>query len=271
MDTEKSNKVYVAINNPESGDSFGKLISEENESGVRQLHDKFKQAHDLVNKWIQSVEGSIVVEMHGEAIYLIPSSKIDDLSSLKGAYTDLSGGSLFIGVGNTMSEAAKAMMYGHHMNYHDVVHYESSIDDSLSDKLSPDDTPEDESAETLGNDTESAIDRDSKNIEDLANDQMDDQEMEQLSQRIAKALEAFNDNRDFLNQLKTSNEELYYALLLMIDSMVAMGKEIGFKEPDEYSQLPHANDINQTPSEDQGQAQQEGGQEPSGGIEPEKK
>lgn len=83
-------------------------------------------------------------------------------------------------------------------------------------------------------------------------DPQEDAQVEALKQNIAHALSAMQENKQVLDEMKGSNQALYYSIVLMIRAMIEMSSLLGIKEDsEEQGQTGQA----QQPQSPQGQPQ----------------
>ena len=124
--------IYVAINGDDVGQRIGQAIASDDHKGLQDASGSVKQAHDMVQQWVEGHGGKVVTSSGDEGIYAVPEAALADLESIKASYQQISGHSVTIGTGSTMSEASKALIYGKLNDKDQIVQYEPSIDDYLS-------------------------------------------------------------------------------------------------------------------------------------------
>ena len=134
--------VYLAINGDDVGNRIGSAIASDDHEGLANASSSIQAAHDMVDQWIAQVGGKKITGSGDEAIYLIPDEAADSLEEIRSQYQETSGHSLTMGVGSSMSQASKALIYGKLNGKDQVVHYEPAIEDYLSDEGGDESLPE---------------------------------------------------------------------------------------------------------------------------------
>jgi hypothetical protein len=125
---------YLAINGDNVGDSIGSAIASDNHEELSKLTGGLKDAHGAIEEWVQSVGGEIVTSSGDEGIYKVPADSFDEatIENLKNQYSESAGTTLTIGMGDSMSEASKALIYGKMNDKDQIVEYDPHIDDYIA-------------------------------------------------------------------------------------------------------------------------------------------
>jgi hypothetical protein len=134
--------IYIALNGDDVGSRIGEAIANDDHEGLASASSAIEGAHGNIDQWVESVGGKKVTRSGDEGIYLVPEEALGDLESIKGAYKEQSGHGLTVGVGHSMSEASKALIYGKLNGKDQVVHYDPMIEDYLSDQDADEEMPE---------------------------------------------------------------------------------------------------------------------------------
>lgn len=197
--------IYLALNGDDVGTRIGEAIANDDHEGLASASSDIEGAHGNIDQWVESVGGKKVTRSGDEGIYLIPEEALGDLESIKSSYKEQSGHGLTIGVGSSMSEASKALIYGKLNGKDQVVHYDPSIEDYLSEEdvsenEMPEDSEEDESDDLdSGEAHEAAKEPSSPSVEADGNpdeaDGEDDQEDEEQAEQESDD-EGFAENED---------------------------------------------------------------------------
>lgn len=125
--------IYIAINGDDVGARIGAAITNDDHEALSQASSSIQNAHDSVDQWIESIGGKKISSAGDDAIYLAPEQAVNDLDSVREQYKQESGHGLTVGVGASMSQAAKALIYGKLNGKNQTIHYEPAIEDYLSD------------------------------------------------------------------------------------------------------------------------------------------
>ena len=124
--------VYVALNGDGVGEQIGNAILSDDHQTLSGLSRKFKDAHANIEKWAQRKGGEIVASSGDETIFSLPEEMVGELESIKDQYAQASGATLTIGIGQTISQASKALIYGKLNEKNQIVEYEPQMDDYIS-------------------------------------------------------------------------------------------------------------------------------------------
>ena len=127
---------FIAVNGDNVGEGIGNAIVNDDHEGLSNITSKLKDAHGGIEQWVQSLGGEVVTASGDEGIYKIPleSFNEDDLENVKNQYTESAGNTITIGIGDSMLEASKALIYGKLNDKDQIVHYDSHIDDYISEE-----------------------------------------------------------------------------------------------------------------------------------------
>lgn len=124
--------VFIAVNGDDVGHHIGNAIISDNHEELSRLSGSIKNAHQFIDQWVEQMGGKVHVTSGDEGIYSLPEEALSQLEDLRNEYKNMSGTTLTIGVGSTMSEASKALIYGKMNDKNQVVEYEPQIDDYIS-------------------------------------------------------------------------------------------------------------------------------------------
>ena len=125
---------FIAVNGDNVGDSIGSAIATDNHEELSKITGGLKDAHGAIEQWIESVGGQVVTSSGDEGIYKIPAESYDEatIDSLRDQYSQSTGTTITVGVGTSMSEASKALIYGKLNEKDQVVEYDPHIDDYIA-------------------------------------------------------------------------------------------------------------------------------------------
>lgn len=125
---------YLAINGDNVGDSIGNAIATDNHEELSGITGKLKEAHGGIDEWVESVGGEIVTSSGDEGIYKLPAESLEEskIEEIRQKYSELTGTTVTIGIGSSMSEASKALIYGKLNEKDQVVEYSQEMDDFIS-------------------------------------------------------------------------------------------------------------------------------------------
>jgi len=126
--------VYLNLNGDEIGENIGNAVASNDEEGLGQMSNTLKDAHRAFEEWIESVGGMVIVSSGDESLCKIPAEAYNEetIEGLRQQYEQMTGHTATVGVGNSMSEAAKALIYGKMNEKNQVVQYDPMIEDYIN-------------------------------------------------------------------------------------------------------------------------------------------
>lgn len=196
--------VYVSANGDGVGEQIGNAILSDDHKTLSGLSKKFKDAHSNIEKWVEKKGGEIVASAGDEIIFSMPEEALAELESVRERYAKSSGATLTMGVGQTISQASKALIYGKLNEKNQIVEYEPQMDDYISEEDEEEsELPSPEELESAssekdraeeGVDSEDMEDEDEDEFEDDAEDE--DEEEESEPQEIEEDLESEEPEED---------------------------------------------------------------------------
>lgn len=125
---------FIAINGDNVGEGIGNAIATDNHEELSKITNGLKEAHGAIEEWAQTKGGQIVTSSGDEAIVKVPADSFDEseLDQIKAQYSETAGHTVTIGIGDSMSEASKALIYGKMNDKDQIVEYDSTIDDYIA-------------------------------------------------------------------------------------------------------------------------------------------
>lgn len=126
-------RVFMAINGDGVGTRVGEAIASNDHMALGKLSESIKQSHQAFEEWITSKGGEVITSSGDEGLYIVPQEALSELDQMREQYQQMSGHTLTVGLGRSMADASKALIYGKMNDKDQVVEYDPSIDDILSD------------------------------------------------------------------------------------------------------------------------------------------
>ena len=126
--------IYIAVNGDDVGSRIGQAIANDDHEGLTQASSSIQGAHDSIDQWVNSIGGKKISSAGDDAIYMVPEQAVNDLDGIRESYKEQSGHGLTVGVGPSMSQASKALIYGKLNGKDQTIHYEPMIEDYLQDE-----------------------------------------------------------------------------------------------------------------------------------------
>ena len=126
-------RIYMAVNGDDVGSKIGDAIASNDHMALSKLSSSVKDSHSMIEQWVQEKGGETITSNGDEGLFIVPEECLEELENIRAQYQQMSGHTLTVGVGNSMADASKALIYGKLNEKNQVVHYEPAIDDMLSD------------------------------------------------------------------------------------------------------------------------------------------
>lgn len=125
--------VYIAINGDDVGTRIGNAIANDDHEDLASATQSIDDAHKAIDEWAKMMGGKKITGSGDEAIYLVPQKALSKVDGMRQNYQDASGHGLTVGVGASMSQASKALIYGKMNGKNQTIHYDPNMEDYLSD------------------------------------------------------------------------------------------------------------------------------------------
>jgi hypothetical protein len=160
---------YVAIDTDNVGESIGNAVLSNDTDSISSISENINSGVKVFSQWAEYNGGKIISNGSDEAIFQVPQSSIKDLEELKEAYTKQTGFTISIGLGENVSDAAKALIYAKMNGKDQIMDYSPEMERAMKESISGE-------VQTLEGDVD-----DDTDIEDLPQDELEagiEEEME---------------------------------------------------------------------------------------------
>jgi len=124
--------IYVAINGDDVGGSIGSAVASDDRESLNNKTSKVRDIHSQIDQWVEGMGGEVIMSSGDEGIYTMPEEAMEHLEDLRAKYSEHTEHTLTIGVGGSMSEASKALIYGKMSSKDQIVEYTPEIENSIS-------------------------------------------------------------------------------------------------------------------------------------------
>jgi len=125
------NLVYMAYDGDNAGRLCGRSILANNVQGLHEVSQRIQLGHEIVKRWVESHGGEFISGGGDEGVFSIPSQAIDATEELRADYKYATNLTATIGIGNTLSEAGKAMLVGKFRGKNTIVRYTPEIEQEI--------------------------------------------------------------------------------------------------------------------------------------------
>ena len=178
---------YVAVDTDNVGESIGNAVLSNDVNSLSSISENINSGVRVFSQWAEYNGGEVISSGSDEAIFQVPQSSIKDLEELKDTYTKQTGFTISIGIGENVSDAAKALIYAKMNGKDQIMDYspemERAMKESLTgdvqrleggvgDDIDPEDLPQDELEEGTEHELEHTDDEEI--AEEIATDHLEE-------------------------------------------------------------------------------------------------
>lgn len=125
-------KVYCSLNGDKVGQKIADSIRSNDPESVRQTSLTFNQAHAEIDQWVEQRGGRIISASGDEGIYELESTMLPEVQSMMANYESKTGHTLSIGIGSSLLESTKAMIYGKMHSPGEIVQYSQDVESGIA-------------------------------------------------------------------------------------------------------------------------------------------
>lgn len=132
----KEQMTYVAIDADDVGESIGGAVLSDDADKLSALSGNINAGVQIFSKWAEYNGGKVISSGSDEAIFQVPIVSIDQLEDLKNRYQEKTGFSVSVGIGEKISEAAKALIYAKVNGKNQIIDYSPEIEEAMKQSIS---------------------------------------------------------------------------------------------------------------------------------------
>ena len=108
----KANIIYIATDGDNIGASVERAALSNDIKEIKKQDKIIKRGNQTIRKWIKKRKGSIYIDGGDDISFTIHKKYLDEIEELRNKYHEATGYTITVGVGDSISEAAHAMIYG---------------------------------------------------------------------------------------------------------------------------------------------------------------
>ena len=124
-------EVYLAINGDDVGAKIGEAIANDDQESLAGVTGSVNSGLSICKDWAEKSGGEVLSSSGDECLIKVPQEAVNELNEIKAACEKECGHSMTIGMGSSMSEAAKALIYGKLNGKNQVVEYDESVEQGI--------------------------------------------------------------------------------------------------------------------------------------------
>jgi hypothetical protein len=204
----KEQMTYVAIDADNVGESIGNAVLSNDTEQLSSISDSINSGVAIFSQWAEYNGGKVISSGSDEAIFQVPVTSLDDLEKLKTEYQEKTGFSISVGIGENVSDAAKALIYAKMNGKDQIMDYspemERAMKESISGELNEEVEDEDQLEGGVGDDVDSE-DLPQDELEEGTEHEKEHTDDEEIAEEIAEDHLAEDD--DYYSDLEEMEEE----------------------------------------------------------------
>lgn len=241
--------IYIAGDGDAIGSQVGQAVLHDDEEALHEISHAINEGQQMVLEWAENNGGTVISAGGDEFVAILPEELYEQLEDLREAYSQIVGATLTIGVGSSMSEAGKALIYGKLNGKDQIAHYEPGVEEFLDQAHGSEPSEQDKMNEHYLNSLDPEGGEDSG--ANMATEPMETSEEEQINElpeeteiqkdegslrdKMLTVVESFRSEKDTIEASKDQNPELYQAFMNTLASMIDLARKMG---PEAQAQQP---------------------------------
>lgn len=127
------NHLFVSFDGDNIGSKVGQAVLMDDVEGLHSVSEKIDHAQEAISDWVESNDGVMISKGGDQGIFVIDESMEHELESIRHAYLDITGSTLTVGTGHTLSQSGKALIAGKLMGKDILVKYDQQVEHVLAD------------------------------------------------------------------------------------------------------------------------------------------
>lgn len=125
------NMIFLAIDADNAGRLVGRAVLADDTDGLTDISARIDHGQEIILTWAQQVGGQRISAGGDEATVSVPAQAMESIEELRKDYEHATGLTLTVGVGQSLSQAGKALMAGKVRGKNQVVQYDDSVEQDL--------------------------------------------------------------------------------------------------------------------------------------------
>jgi len=169
----KQEMIYVAVDADDIGEKIGNAVLENDTEKLSFLSHNINSGVQVFAQWARYQGGKVISSGSDEAILQVPLESLEQLEKIRQAYFNETGFTVSIGIGEKVSDAAKALIYAKMNGKDQISEYSQEMDENIRQGVEQEPQSEEMEGEDL---QEEGFEQESDEEEDDAFE--DDEEMD---------------------------------------------------------------------------------------------
>jgi hypothetical protein len=127
-----NNKLYIFADGDGIGSLVGTYVLKDDVNAFIKQSKLIREGNRLLADWISSANGEVYNNEGDEIVGHIDPSRVKDLENIRQKYYETTGSSISIGLGNSLSQAGKALIAAKLTGKDKIVTYQPEIEDVIN-------------------------------------------------------------------------------------------------------------------------------------------
>ncbi len=140
----KEQTTYVAVDADNAGVAIGEAVLNDDTDSLSSISQNINGGTQIFTQWAEFNGGEVISNGSDEAIVRVPITSVHELETLKIKYQDQTGFKISIGMGESVSSAAKALIYAKMNGKDQIVDYSPEMEEAMKQAMSPEGVVESE-------------------------------------------------------------------------------------------------------------------------------
>jgi 8-oxo-dGTP pyrophosphatase MutT (NUDIX family) len=128
---------YVSMDGDNIGNRVAQAEAENDEQRLMEMSHKIEAGQSVFRTWIQTVGGAVIESGGDEGVAKVPEAALDKVEAFRNQYMSVSGATVTVGIGSTISECTRARELGKLKGKNRVEFFTAESDAQLKDMLKP--------------------------------------------------------------------------------------------------------------------------------------
>lgn len=175
----KHEMIYVAVDADDIGEKIGNAVLENDTEKLSFLSHNINSGVQVFAQWARYQGGKVISSGSDEAILQVPVDSLEQLEKIRQAYFNETGFTVSIGIGQKVSDAAKALIYAKMNGKDQISEYSAEMDENIKQGVSEEGQSEgleSEEMEEEGDEQEEGFEQEEEEEEEEKDDAFEDDE-----------------------------------------------------------------------------------------------
>lgn len=254
--------IYLAGDGDAIGSQVGQAVLHDDEQALHEISNAINDGQEMIIEWTENNGGTVISAGGDEFVVILPAELQDQLEDLREAYSQVVGATLTIGLGRSMSEAGKALIYGKLNGKNQIAQFDSSMEEFLDQvhdqKPSDEEKYNEHYLDSVYGDEQAGLPEGEEGIQPAQKIEEEQvaalpepgemqKDEQSLRDKMLTVVDSFRSEQETINATKDQNPELYQAFMNTISAMIDLARKMGpaASAPQQEEVAPEQADMSQ--------------------------